>query len=88
MEGNLCFVRLSDCIGGHVTFNVTIVIFFIINNGNRWTFEKAAKLLEDNTPLNKIEIHQEIRRYITWPGQVCCHHLFMLSSRVVCLAAQ
>lgn len=49
-----------------VTFPVLIVCFLF----TRWSYDKAVSLFMENTALGENAIRNEVRRYITWPGQV------------------
>ena len=43
-----------------------------------WTREQAIGFMKDNTALSDHEIHTEIDRYITWPGQALSYYIGQL----------
>ncbi|ELU11081.1 hypothetical protein CAPTEDRAFT_211356 [Capitella teleta] len=40
-----------------------------------WTQDRAEEFLRSNTCIPEVEIHEEIKRYITWPGQACAYKI-------------
>ena len=46
----------------------------------RWTHDEAFQLFLENTALSEFFITNEVRRYITWPGQVCVFLSFSVTN--------
>ena len=44
-----------------------------------WSHEEAFQLFLDNTALSELFITNEVRRYITWPGQVCISNIIYIT---------
>ena len=40
-----------------------------------WTYDQAVNLFLENTALAESFIHNEVKRYITWPGQACAYKI-------------
>eukprot|EP00126_Sphaerothecum_destruens_P003628 Sdes_comp17398_c0_seq1m6608 len=41
----------------------------------RWTYEEAVSFLTQYSALDQVTIHQEVKRYIAWPGQACAYKI-------------
>ena len=54
----------------------------------RWSHDQAFQLFLDNTALSEAFITSEVRRYITWPGQVTMRFpssFVQVQSDILCL---
>ncbi len=69
---------------GYLTYQMWRACRLVIDTGVHhmgWSREKAIDYLTDNTALSKLEIVNEIDRYISWPGQADSYELGYLTIR-------
>jgi len=77
--------RLADEMGlyasdldrmGMLSFDAWRAARLVVDTGlhhKEWSREQAEQFLRDNTPLALNNIHNEVDRYITWPGQALAY---------------
>ncbi|MHC4415162.1 MAG: DUF885 domain-containing protein [Planctomycetota bacterium] len=53
-----------------------------------WSRDRAIQFMVDNTALSRLNIENEIDRYISWPGQACAYKIGELKIRELRKAAE
>ena len=63
---------------GQLTFEMWRAIRLVVDTGMhslQWTRQQAIDLFLENTALAKIDIENEVDRYISWPGQALAYKI-------------
>lgn len=66
---------------GRLSMELTRACRLVVDTGihwKKWSKEEATKFLDDNTPGDHEYHAQQIRRYVTWPGQATAYMVGML----------
>jgi len=69
---------------GYLTYQMWRACRLVVDTGIHhlgWTRQQAIDYLTDNTALSKLEIVNEVDRYISWPGQADSYELGFLKIR-------
>ncbi len=69
---------------GQLTYDMWRAVRLVIDTGmhaQRWSRERAINYFMDNAPKEKIDIVNEVDRYIVWPGQALCYKIGQLKFR-------
>jgi uncharacterized protein (DUF885 family) len=71
---------------GYLSYQMWRACRLVVDTGIHhlgWTRQQAIDYLTDNTALSKLEIANEVDRYISWPGQALSYELGYLKIRAL-----
>jgi len=71
---------------GRLTFEMWRACRLVVDTGlhyYRWPRQKAIDFMAENTALSKLNIENEVDRYITWPGQALAYKIGELKIRAL-----
>jgi len=63
---------------GRLTYEMWRAARLVVDTGMHamgWSKERATRMMEENTALSKHEVHTEINRYLSWPGQALAYKM-------------